>query len=505
MVKQNLAIAYEMTNQDISTFIQLIEKQKCIAIDEYLIFHKNLTFENKEKIRSVCKCKFIKINKVIKTKFEIFRYLKYYHRIIFTSLSNLITKKFIDEYSNYCFVCNSFRNTRFVEYNFKKLFSKYNMFSCSYDTSVLCIDDTLKQYKKIRNWCIFSSLKYYKYMENRIDATIDIMIQKFNIPVQFIKKEENHNNKDIYKINRKRIDKKVNGDLVSVLMCIYDREEYYKEAIKSILEQTYLNLELIIVVEFSEKQKKIVQNLRKIHDKRIVILQNKEKLGFAQSLNVGLQKVKGKFIARMDDDDICSFDRIEKEVHYFKQNPDVGIVGSFMKFFGQSDLVCKLPIDYEELKVISLFKTPLFHPTVMFNMNIVSKEDILYKNNIFAEDYDLWSRLIDKYKIYNIPEVLYFYRLNGENNSTSNENKMNESHHMIMKYQLKKFLDMELSYDELQLLSGRIDVLGFCKNREEIRLNKIQIWEKIKNKNSLYNFYREECINKILEKIRKGY
>ena len=112
--------------------------------------------------------------------------------------------------------------------------------------------------------------------------------------------------------------------LVSVIMSIFKRVSFLDEAIESVLNQTFANFELLIVVEYSEEQENINNYIfKKFKDKRIRIINNKERLGFAESLNVGIKSAKGKYIARMDDDDISLPLRFEKQVNFLEKNKDI--------------------------------------------------------------------------------------------------------------------------------------------------------------------------------------
>lgn len=501
MSKKSLALAYELNNEFVEDFINQVKKYNDeIHVDKYLIFYSCLSNKNLRKISESCSCTFIKVTRIIKSKFEIFKYLKEFETIIYTNINVILTKDFIEKYKVYDFSTISLKK-QFVEYNFKKIITKYNMFDFGHDYSLIIINDKLKNYSKISKWCIRKSLMYYFVMCDRIDATLDLMIQHFKIDINPIIEKNNNINKLTYEYKMPQHFKRVNGPLVSIIMSIYDREKYYKEAINSILNQTYLNIELIIVLEYSNVQEKIYKNLLKINDNRIKIIKNKKKLGFAESLNVAIKNAKGKYIARMDDDDISIDNRIEKQVNYLEKNKEVGILGTYMQFFGQSNLVCKLATDYEDLRLLCLFKTPLFHPTVIFNLNVIKKDDLVYNKGIFTEDYELWSRLIKKYVVENLPEVLYYYRLNGENNSTSDDKKMNESHLNIMRYQMKENLKLDLSFDDLQILNGRIDVIGFSKNKEYVFKRKVKLLNIIKAK----NYYNAESMEKIITEFEKYY
>ena len=110
--------------------------------------------------------------------------------------------------------------------------------------------------------------------------------------------------------------------LVSILMPVYNSEKYLREAIKSILNQTFTNFELIIINDGStDNSLKIIKSFK---DNRIKIIKNKGNLGLIKTLNKGIDLAQGKYIARMDADDIAMPKRLEKQIAFFNENPDYG-------------------------------------------------------------------------------------------------------------------------------------------------------------------------------------
>ena len=287
-------------------------------------------------------------------------------------------------------------------------------------------------------------------------------------------------------------------------MPIYNRINYIDDAIGSILNQTYQNIELIIVLEYTDVQQELYKKLKKYNDKRIKIITNATKLGLSESLNIGLKQAQGKYVARMDDDDISELNRIEQQVKFLEKNKEISIVGTYMKFFGNSNLICKLPSENDELKVKCLYKTPLFHPTIMFRRDSFLENNFKYRD-VYTEDYELWSRVISKLKIANIDKSLYNYRLCNDNKSLQNEKIINKSHNKVMDYQLMKYLHLKFSFDELQLLSGRIDVLGNCVNLDKLYIKKMKIWKKIEIANKKVRFYNDANIQKEICEIIQYY
>ena len=198
--------------------------------------------------------------------------------------------------------------------------------------------------------------------------------------------------------------------LVTVLIPAYNAEEFIERAVLSIIEQTYKNLEILIINDGSiDNTLKIIQNLSKA-DNRIKILNNKKNKGLLYSLNLGLKIAKGEFLARMDADDISLSFRIEKQIHFFLKNPDVAICSSSRIIFknGQRTIFNKYPNRNFFIKKFLMFQNPIAHPTVMFNLFYFRKYNLKYKS-FYAEDYDLWVSTIKNNKIYNLKDPLIIY------------------------------------------------------------------------------------------------
>lgn len=220
---------------------------------------------------------------------------------------------------------------------------------------------------------------------------------------------------------------------VSVLMPVYNSEKFLNEAIESILNQSYTNLEFIIVNDGStDKSLRIIKSYT---DKRIKLINNVENKGIVYSLNKGLENCTGKYIVRMDSDDISYKTRIEEQVSYMEKNLDVVAAGTYIKIFGEKrkEKIMKNPILYEKIKVKSLFTVPIFHPTAILRREIFQK--IGYTNEYDGyEDFDLWQRLIKaEYKISNLPKVLLKYRIVKTSISNIFQKKLEREYNKLKK------------------------------------------------------------------------
>lgn len=196
--------------------------------------------------------------------------------------------------------------------------------------------------------------------------------------------------------------------LISVVMPVYNGEKYLKESIQSILNQTFKDLEFIIINDGStDATEKIILSFS---DSRIVYIKNKINLQIVKSLNKGISLAKGKYIARMDSDDISLKNRLEKQIRFMEKNLDVSVCGTWVQTIGAKEKVWKYPLSHEEIKISLMFNSSVAHPSVMIRKSLFKEFNYEEKYNK-AEDYALWVNAIEKYRFANIPCVLFQYRL----------------------------------------------------------------------------------------------
>lgn len=199
---------------------------------------------------------------------------------------------------------------------------------------------------------------------------------------------------------------------VSVLMPVYNGGNFLKDAVESILNQTYRDFEFLIINDGSVDNS--LEILKSYSDSRIIIIDNGENKGLIYSLNKGLKLAKGEFIVRMDADDISFEDRIEKQVDFMVKNPEIGISGTYIQIFGENinQEVLKFPVNPGINKAQLLFSPCLAHPSVIIRKLIIDSHNLYYRHEYkHAEDYDYWIEAINYTKISNIPEVLLKYRV----------------------------------------------------------------------------------------------
>jgi glycosyltransferase involved in cell wall biosynthesis len=204
--------------------------------------------------------------------------------------------------------------------------------------------------------------------------------------------------------------------VISILMTIYNDREYLADAIKSIVNQLYKNWEFLIIAE-PETPEESLNIIRSFHDTRIRLIINKKHLGFSRSLNKGIKLARGRFIARMDGDDISRPGRLVVQYLYMLLHGKTAVCGSNVVFIdktgkelGRSDL----PLRPEEIAVMLHFEDVIYHPSVMLRKDVFVKNRYFYKTQS-AEDYELWTRVCLNAPIANIPAALLERRVHGKN------------------------------------------------------------------------------------------
>lgn len=213
--------------------------------------------------------------------------------------------------------------------------------------------------------------------------------------------------------------KQTKKPLVSIVLPVYNAEKYLAEAIDSVLKQTYRKWELIIVDDGStDSSAQIAQKFAK-RSKRIHFFQNKTNRGVAFTANKAIKKAQGQFIARMDADDIMYHRRLEKQVVFLQENPQVVLVGTQCnlidaqgKFMGEK----LFPTDFSEIKKQAFINLPIQQPSMMVNTALLPKSFKWYRvTTLSAEEHELFFKLLQYGEIANLPQKLHKYRFHGEN------------------------------------------------------------------------------------------
>jgi glycosyltransferase involved in cell wall biosynthesis len=285
--------------------------------------------------------------------------------------------------------------------------------------------------------------------------------------------------------------------LISVVLPVYNVEKYIKECMDSILNQTLQDFEVLVIDDSStDNTLKIIESYK---DSRIVIIKKETNRGLVSSLNLGFEVARGKYIARVDGDDINALDRFQKQIQFLELNKHIDICGSALKLIDENE--CKIvtyPRTDEEIKAKLLISCSIAHPTIIlrkeafYNINY----DINYKH---AEDYELWSRIIETHRFYNLQEVLYYYRVHEEQVSLLFKKQQLANDISIKLRLFKKINYNQNKYSEKLLV--RIMYSSEYFNITELHI--FILWTKslLKNNKCYDDKQLKEVVNQIIRKL----
>lgn len=280
---------------------------------------------------------------------------------------------------------------------------------------------------------------------------------------------------------------------ITVLMSVHNGEKYLKEAIESILNQTFKDFEFLIVNDGSTDSSKEI--IFSYNDPRIVYVENETNIGLTKSLNKGLKLAKGEYIARMDADDISLPERLEEQVEFMDQHPDIGICGARLRLIG-GGRNWKMPSESDLIKASMIFFNPLFHPTVIIRKKILDDNNLKYDESFrYAQDYELWSRIKNFTDFHNIQKSLVLYRISGDR-ITKKSSGQQKSNAAKVSERLVDELGISLSEEE-KLLQSQI----FEKKIERTKnsFKRVEEWLlKLKAHNDKNGIYEKKIFDKAL-------
>jgi glycosyltransferase involved in cell wall biosynthesis len=274
---------------------------------------------------------------------------------------------------------------------------------------------------------------------------------------------------------------------ISVLMSVFNGEVYLRESIKSILEQEFRSFEFIIVNDGSTDQS--VSVIRSFSDPRIIEIDNEKNLGLIESLNRGLAKATGKYIVRMDADDIAARNRLSELFDYMEKNPSVVVAGSDYYNIGKNITGLVKNIDNSDFQKSILLFSPCFcHPTVAIRS---AHTALRYKDEYkHAEDFKLWTDLATSGEFGNVNKPLLKYRSHGTQVSTANREHQRSVSQRIREEYLKQ-LGFEFTLPQIKIHHAVADNTFITS---EILLSQIESW--------LLELSRQNKEKKILDAIQ---
>ena len=282
---------------------------------------------------------------------------------------------------------------------------------------------------------------------------------------------------------------------ISVLMPVFNAKPYLSDAIKSILDQTYVDFELILLDDCSTDGSEDV--IKSFKDNRIVYHKNEINAGLANNLNTGLKMAKGEFIARMDADDISLSNRFKTQIDFLKSNSEIDLCSCAVQMFGDDDKIWIRDSHPEQVKITMMFYSAVLHPTCVFRKEVFIKHKLFYDQQSFpAEDYDLWSRAIFYCKMVNLSEVMYLYRRHLNQITSTNTNSTEKSREIQIKYLKRALPDLSIK-----------DVEGFVDEFISHGINSLNEIKEVKSRylkiisaNALTQFFNQQMLTYTLKK-----
>ena len=280
---------------------------------------------------------------------------------------------------------------------------------------------------------------------------------------------------------------------ISVLLPMWNTKlTYLQKAVDSILAQTFTDFELIVLND-SPDNDSLKDLISAYDDKRIKYHENPINLGIAKSYNRLVDLAGGKYVAMMNHDDISQPERLEKQSDFLDNNPEVGLVGSAYKKFGEINRykTVENPLKHNDIVATLLFKSPIHHPTIMFRRELMKDNGIRYDENFVSlNDRKLYVDFAKVCKLTNMPDILYRYRFHKDMVSKRLKNKIQAEQ---VKFHRIWFAEngIELS-DEEQGIFNNFVTKGRCHITDRKILLKVkEVLEKLVAENERLKFMPE--------------
>ena len=272
-----------------------------------------------------------------------------------------------------------------------------------------------------------------------------------------------------------------NAPLVSIVMPAYNCESFIGATIESILNQSYSNFEFLIFNDGSTDG--TLEAIKQYTDPRIQVFHSDTNNHMVLHLNEGMRIAKGKYIARMDADDIAFPERLQVQIQFLETHPEVGACGSWVERFGDNPGIIKRPESYSDIKMHLLFYTACVHPTMVYRKTIIDQYQLAYRQSYFlAEDYEFYIQLSEVTTIVNLPQALVAVRFHESSTSATQFDQQNQILYKIREEQAQKFLNRTLSdwetiflaesvgFNRKNLIKSKAFYHDFCKKNKSDKI-----------------------------------
>ena len=262
---------------------------------------------------------------------------------------------------------------------------------------------------------------------------------------------------------------------LSLVCPTFNSGKFIANTIRSILQQSFKNFELIIIVDPSSDN--TIEQIKKFKDPRIILIINKYHKGLVKSTNLGIKISNSDLIARIDSDDLYLVNKLKKQYNFLKKNPEIDMVGTNAIIWNKnSKIMLYQPLSESLIRWCMIFAVPFLHPTLMIRKKIFYNYSF-YKSDV-AEDYDLYLKLIGKVKCANIPDFMTIIRKHPNNSSIlQNKRQKLKIFNLYRKY-IYSHYKIRLNNKILNILLFHYDLNN---NKKNIK-NSILILKKLRKK-----------------------
>ena len=263
-----------------------------------------------------------------------------------------------------------------------------------------------------------------------------------------------------------------NKPKISVIMAVYNGQDYLNKAIDSILNQTFTDFEFIIVDDCSSDNTILIIN--SYDDKRIKLFRNKVNRGQTPSLNIAVNKSKGFYLARIDADDIYMPNKLEVQFEFMQRNSDVSVCGTMSNCIDENGNIYSnrsFPINPTDIYFRMFYHSPVNHVSVIMRASDIKKVGTYDENYPICADFALWSKLIKHgYKLANVPLMLTKFRVHTKSLTVENKlGKSAEESSQIIYDNIKSLLKMNISKSNCRNIvlmlwpAENINIIGLTK------------------------------------------
>ncbi|MBP5546207.1 MAG: glycosyltransferase family 2 protein [Bacteroidales bacterium] len=277
-------------------------------------------------------------------------------------------------------------------------------------------------------------------------------------------------------------------------MPTYNVAPYVKEAIVSVLQQTYKDFELLVIDDCSADE--TIEVVRGFDDPRIRIVQNEKNVGLAENLNRGLSLINTELVARMDGDYIAEPFWLEREIAILDSYPEIGICSGGFERFGTVKSLVRFPERHEDIMANMLFECSVIVPT--FRMSLYHDHGLRYSTKAFpAEDYRFWAECLRVTKVYNIQETLFHYRMHPTQICTARRQEQQRKVAEVRRYMLN-WLSEDFTEDEKKYYTGSF-MMPQIASKQDLEERKL-FCQKMIEKNRNVGHFEEGALQRRLDK-----